>query len=96
LAINTGWQQRLEILRRDAEHKILDPLRTHQWKVAIKQEVENGEYLIISAERGGHWHTLAILYTSATENAVYKHLADQVEQIFFVTAHPPVGVSQGA
>jgi hypothetical protein len=48
LAINTGWQQRLEFLRRDAHHKILDPLQLHQWNAAIEQEVESGEYWELS------------------------------------------------
>lgn len=80
--MSAGWDQRLAILRRDAESKLLEPLRTHGWTVAIEREVENGEYLVITAERGGHRHRIAIMYTSATENAVYKALATQVEHIF--------------
>lgn len=80
--MSTGWDQRLAILRRDAESKLLEPLRTHGWTVAIEREVENGEYLVITAERGGHRHRVAIMYTSATKNAVYKALATQAEHIF--------------
>ncbi len=80
---NSGWEQRLAILRRDANSKFLEPLRTHAWTAAIDREVENGEYLLISAERGGHRHLIALLYSSATDNAVYKTLARQVEHIFF-------------
>jgi len=54
LTHDTGRQQRLEILRRNAERAILDPLRTHGWTAAIEESVEAGEYLLISAERGGH------------------------------------------
>jgi hypothetical protein len=36
--------------------------------------VETGEYLVIQAERGGHRHAIGLLYTSATDNAVYKQL----------------------
>ena len=42
----------LHVRRRDAESKLLEPLRTHGWTVAIEREVENGEYLVITAERG--------------------------------------------
>ena len=83
LNASTGLRQRLDILRRDAERKILEPLLTHGWKAAIDQEVENGEYLLISAERGGHHHRIALLYTSATDNAVYKDASRQAEYIFF-------------
>lgn len=81
--MDTGWKQRLDILRRDAQQKFLDPLHTHGWKAAIEREVESGEYLLMSAERGGQRHVVAFMYTSATGNAVYKSLAGQVEHIFF-------------
>ena len=79
--IDTGQQARMEILRRDAERKILDPLRIHKWNAAIEREA--GDSMIIVAERGGHRHRIALIYTSATDNAVYKALALQVEHIFF-------------
>lgn len=50
--VSTGWEQRRELLQRDAEEKILNPLRTHGWQAAIDNAVEHGEYLPISAERG--------------------------------------------
>jgi hypothetical protein len=81
--MNNGWQLRLDILRRDAQRKFLDPLHTHSWKATIEQEVESGEYLLISAERGGQRHVVALMYTSATNNAVYESLMGQVENIFF-------------
>ncbi len=71
----------MEILRRDADRKILDPLRTHKWNVMIEREMSDG--MIIAAERGGHSHKVALIYTSATDNAIYKALATQVEHIFF-------------
>jgi hypothetical protein len=80
---DTGWNQRLVILRRDAESKFLEPLRTHGWKAAIEREVEAGEYLIIGAERAGQRHFIAFLYTSATDNSIYKALSDGVEHIYF-------------
>lgn len=80
--MSTGWESRLAILRRDAESKLLAPLRTHGWTAAIEREVEQGEYLILKAERAGVEHRVAIMYTSATANAVYKALAPQVEHIF--------------
>ncbi len=80
--MSTGWDARLAILKRDAEEKLIGPLNTHGWTSSIEREVENGEYLLIKAERGGHVHRVAIMYTSATKNAVYKELATQVEHIF--------------
>ncbi len=80
--MNTGWESRLAILRSDTESKLLAPLRTHGWTAAIEREVEQGEYLIVRAERAGVEHRVAVMYSSATDNAVYKALAPQVEHIF--------------
>lgn len=46
-------------------------------------EREGNNSMIIAAERAGHRHRVAFIYTSATDNAVYKALAAQVEHIFF-------------
>jgi hypothetical protein len=80
-AMDTGQKARMDILHRDADRKIFDPLRTHKWNVTIEREIADG--MIISAERGGHRHKIALIYTSATDNAIYTTLAAQVEHIFF-------------
>lgn len=80
--MSTGWASRLAILRRDTERRVLEPLRTHGWTASIDGEVEQGECLLVSAERAGVQHRIAIMYSSATDNAVYKALAPQVEHIF--------------
>jgi hypothetical protein len=79
--LDTGQQARVEVLRRDAECRILDPLRLHKWDVAVEREAN--DFMLISAERGEHRHRIAFIYTSATDNAIYKALAAQVEHIFF-------------
>ncbi len=79
--MSTGWESRLAILRRDTASKLLEPLQTHGWAATIEREVEQGEYLIVNAERAGFEHRVAVMYTSATANAVYKALASQVEHI---------------
>jgi hypothetical protein len=81
--MNPGWNLRLNVLRQAAEHNFLTPLRTHAWAATIESEVADGEYLLIAAERGGHRHVIAFLYTSATDNAVYKRAAIVAEYIFF-------------
>lgn len=80
--MSTGWETRLAILRRDAEQKILEPLRQHAWTVHEVREVEAGEYIVIDAERAGQRHKVGLLYSSATGNAVYKGLAAEVEHIY--------------
>lgn len=79
--MNDGRDLRLNILRRDAEAKILGPLRTHGWRAAIEQE--GYDFLIIQAERGDQRRHAALLYSSATDNKVYRALAERVDCIFF-------------
>jgi hypothetical protein len=74
---------RFDILRRDVERHVLTPLRTHGWKAEIEQEIVHGEYVIVVASRGGARRRIAVLYTPATANDVYKRAATQVEHIFF-------------
>jgi hypothetical protein len=78
-----GGAQRTEILKREAERHILGPLRVHGWAPVVEHASPSGDFLIISATRGEREHRVALLYSSSTDNAVYKALAQQVEQIFF-------------
>jgi hypothetical protein len=79
--MDVGARARLDILRRDAELKLIEPLRMHGWTASIDQEFSDG--LILTAERGGRPHRVALIYSSATDNRVYKQLAEQVERIYF-------------
>ena len=63
--MDTGWQARLEILRRNGDNKILSKLKTHGWTASITSEVSKGDYIIIEASRGGHTHKCALMYSSA-------------------------------
>lgn len=79
---DAGWNARLAILRQDARIKFFDPLKEHGWNGTIDQEIKEGEYLILLAERAGQRHAVALLYSSGTSNLVYKKLSGQVEHIF--------------
>jgi hypothetical protein len=73
--MDTGANARLEILKHDAELKILGPLRTHGWKVAVERENASGDgHIIYEAERGEHCRTFALLYSSASGNGTYRAL----------------------
>lgn len=80
--VDTGKSQRFSILKSSAEHKLLQQLQLHGWKTVADEEFRAGEYLVITAERGGHSHSIGLMYTSATDNKYYKILASQVEHIF--------------
>ena len=78
-----GWQMRSDILKRDAESKISDPARYHGWKVDIEKVEPTGEYILIAMERNGFRRRVALLYTSATANGVYKRLETEADLTLF-------------
>jgi len=78
----SGVELRMGILRQSAEQQMLKPLATHGWSASIAKEVGEGEYLVVRAEKAGTEHNVALLYSSATANSVYKSLDHQVEHIF--------------
>ena len=77
-----GVEQRMNILRRAADQQILKPLRTHGWATTVIGENEDGEYITIRAEKSGVTRTLALMYTSASDNRHYKQLDESVDHIF--------------
>ena len=83
MTIDVGWRMRSEILVRDAERKLLEPLRHHGWTAEIEHIEPVGEYAVVKAERNGLLRRAALLYTSATDNAVYRRLEAQVDVTLF-------------
>ena len=77
-----GVEKRLQLLRQAADQQLLKPLETHGWTARIESEIPDGEYFIIEASKDSVSHKIALLYTSATANAVYKRLDGAVEHIF--------------
>lgn len=72
---------RMAILRESAEHHLLSPLRTHNWDAKIAQQEESGEYIVVEARRADHVRRVALMYSWATNNAVYKRLDKVVNHI---------------
>jgi hypothetical protein len=78
-----GWKMRSDILVRDAGTKIMDPLRHHGWTVAVERVEAAGEYAVVTAERNGFRRRAALLYSSGTDNAVYRRLETEVDLTLF-------------
>jgi hypothetical protein len=77
-----GVEARLQLLREAAKQQVLKPLETHGWAARIESEHSVGEYFIIEATKETKTHRIALLYTSATANGIYKALDGSVEHIF--------------
>ncbi len=80
---DSGHQARFELLKRSVDEKIVGPLQSHGWQVSVDPTYHAGEYIAVTAERGGSVRKVAVLYSSGTGNPVYRQLAEQVDHIFF-------------
>lgn len=79
--MDTGVESRLGILESAAKNDIIKPFSTHNWECIIDGKFPNGEYLIISLKKGKVSFKLALLYSCATSNSVYKQLDSLVDLI---------------
>ena len=63
-----GIELRMGILHNAAKQQMLGPLLSHGWIASIVEESKDGEYLVIDATKGAKKHSVALMYTSATDN----------------------------
>lgn len=77
-----GIELRMGILHNAAKQQMLGPLLSHGWIASVVEESEAGEYLVIEATKGTKNHSVALMYTSATDNRYYKQLERRVSHIF--------------
>ncbi len=77
-----GVELRMKLLRDAADQQMVKPFRTNGWSAAIGSENPSGEYLIVEATKSGVARRVALLYSSATDNRVYKALDATVDHIF--------------
>lgn len=79
--MDTGKNARLEILKSVAEKEIIESFRIHNWECSIQGIFPVGEYVIVNLQKANIKFKLAILYSCATANSVYKELDKIVDLI---------------
>src|SRR4051812_11725843 len=80
--IDTGVKARMKILDDSVDRNIVD-LLTHQgWSSEIAERNEAGEYIIVECVKSEVTKRVALLYTSATDNAHYKALDSKSDAIY--------------
>ncbi|HCR3791473.1 TPA: hypothetical protein ON708_005107, partial [Citrobacter freundii] len=79
--MDTGKQLRLNILVKSAEDNIINYFSKHHWECEVTGSYPHGEYVIIKVSKGGVNYNLALLYSCATDNSVYKNLDKLVDLI---------------
>lgn len=77
-----GIELRMGILHNAAKQQMLGPLLSHGWIASVVEESEDGEYLVIDATKGAKKQSVALMYTSATDNRHYRQLENRVSHIF--------------
>lgn len=79
--MDSGKNLRLGILEKDANNYIINLFSKHNWECKIENRYERGEYLIIILLKGKISFKIAFLYSSATENSIYKKIDNEVDEI---------------
>lgn len=77
--LDTGFTQRMEILKKYFKDRPATLLESHGWSWNIDSEVEDGEYLLITISRNNYTKKLALLFAQQTNKRVYERLEPLVD-----------------
>jgi len=78
-----GALLRKAILSEDCINDLVRPLRGAGWSVEVGEPDERGLYIIVVASSGGEKFGAALLYICATENKIYRKLAETSNVILY-------------
>lgn len=79
--MDSGKKQRYEILKNKIEANLVPLLNNHDWQVNINSEYFSGEYILLDIQKADITKSIAILYSCATDNKIYKKLDKEVDLI---------------
>jgi hypothetical protein len=83
LPTDDGSLQRKALLSEDCMNDLVRPLRDAGWSVEVQEPDEKGLYMTATAKSGAERFGVALLYSCATENALYKKLAETSRAILY-------------
>ena len=79
-----GWSGRSAILVSRMNDEIVKKLRDNGWQChSFGQPIKSGEYITVQASKDGKNIGIALLYSCATDNAVYKELEKTCDYILY-------------
>lgn len=78
-----GALLRKGLLSRDCMNDLVRPLRDAGWSVKVNEPDDQALYMIVDAFHGQKLFSVALLYSCATENGVYRMLAAKCEVILY-------------
>ena len=79
--MDRGKETRLGILKADAQRDIIEPFNIHNWEGVIEGSFPNGEYVVVTLKKSDAEFKVALLYSCATANGIYKVLDRTVDLI---------------
>ena len=83
LPTDNGVLLRKSILSEDCINDLVRPLRDAGWSVDVGEPDEDGLYMTVVATGGGEQLGVALLYSCATGNEIYRKLAETSDLILY-------------
>ena len=83
LPIDDGVTLRQVILSEDCIRDLVRPLREAGWSVEVGEPDERALHIIVVARCDAQWLTVALLYSCATSNEIYRELANKSDVILY-------------
>ncbi len=80
---DNGVLLRKALLTEDCMRDLVRPLRKAGWKSDVQETDENALYITVTAYQNEQKIRLALLYSCATDNALYRKLAEKCDVILF-------------
>ncbi|MGO2236024.1 MAG: hypothetical protein ACTH5B_18320 [Marinomonas sp.] len=83
-ASDDGWLLRASKLSEKMNTEIIPSLRDNEWQChSFTGPIKEGEYISVNATKGNHDIKVALLYTCATSNSIYKELDKTCDYILY-------------
>jgi hypothetical protein len=79
-----GWLSRAAVLSEKMNNEVVERLRNNNWDChIISDPIKDGEYITVEAKKEGNIVKVALLYSCATSNKLYKYLAEGFDYILY-------------
>ena len=78
-----GSLQRKALLSEDCMNDLVRPLRDAGWSVEVGEPDDKGLYMIATARSGEEQFSVALLYSCASDNALYRKFAETCRAILY-------------
>lgn len=80
---DNGVLLRRAILEKDCIDDLVRPIRNAGWQVNIGEPDDEALYMLVTASNNDRTFNVALLYSCATDNTIYRQLASKCEAILY-------------